>query len=186
MTNSADLQIAYDSFSRIRTSGGGAREKEAGFGDLTIRWKQNIWGNDGGRTAFAVMPFVKLPTNDIHGLNNDLEGGLIVPLAIDLGSGVGLGLMTEVDILRAGDGRGYEPVFVNSAVLGLELNDQWGMYVEAFIERSAEDGAETIATLNGGFTYAVTKNLQLDAGANVGVTEAADDLRVFAGLSRRY
>lgn len=186
LTNTADLQLVYDAYSRVRTSGGGITDKETGFGDLTIRLKQNIWGNDGGKTAFAIMPFVKIPTNNIDGLNNDVEGGIIVPLAIDLGGGVGLGLMTEVDILRTEDGRDYEPTFVNSAALGFELTDKWGMYVEAFVERSAEAGAETVVTLNGGFTYAVNENLQLDAGANVGVTDAADDLKVFVGLSRRY
>ncbi|WP_171946402.1 transporter [Hyphomicrobium sp. CS1GBMeth3] len=186
LTNSTDLQVAYGAYGRVRTSGGGVTDRETGFGDLTVRVKHNVWGNDGGQTAFAIMPFVKLPTNTFSDLNDDVEGGIIVPLAIDLGSGVGLGLMTEVDILRAGEGRGYEPTFINSAALGFDLTEKWGAYVEAFVERSAESGAETIVTLSGGFTYAVNNNLQLDAGANVGVTEAADDLNVFVGLSRRY
>lgn len=183
LTNGTDLQIGYGAY--VRT-GGGIRDRETGFGDLTLRVKQNIWGNDGGQTAFAVMPFVKLPTNTFSDLNDDVEGGLIVPLAIDLGRGVGLGLMTEVDFLRAEGRRGYEPTFVNSAALGFDLAEKWGVYAEAFVEHSAEHGAETVVTLNGGVTYAVNDNLQLDAGANVGVTTAADDLNVFVGLSRRY
>lgn len=70
--------------------------------------------------------------------------------------------------------------------MSCELTQRLGMYVEAYVERSAETGAETIVTLDGGFTYAVTDDLQLDAGTNVGVTKAADDLNVFAGLSRRF
>jgi hypothetical protein len=58
--------------------------------------------------------------------------------------------------------------------------------VEAFVERSTESGAETVVTIDGGFTYAVTENLQLDAGANVGLTQAADDLNVFVGMSQRF
>lgn len=186
LTSSTDLQLVYGAYSHVRTSEGGVTDREAGFGDLTVRVKHNIWGNDGGNTAFAVMPFLKVPTNNVDALNDDVEGGIIVPLAIDLGRGVGLGLMTEVDILRTEDGRSYEPTFVNSAALGFELTDKWGAYVEAFVERSAESGAETVVTLNGGLTYAVNDNLQLDAGANIGVTKAADDLNVFVGLSRRY
>jgi hypothetical protein len=118
--------------------------------------------------------------------NNDVEGGVILPLAIDLGSGMGLGLMTEVDILRAEDGGGYEPTFINSATVSFELTQKLGLYVEAFTERSAESGSETVVTIDTGLTYAVTDNLQLDTGANIGVTDAADDLNVFVGLSRRY
>lgn len=186
LTDSSDLQLVYGAFSHVRTSGRGVSETERGFGDLVVRYKQNLWGNDGGKTAFAVMPFVKIPTNNVAGLNDDVEGGIIVPLAVDLGNGMGLGLMTEVDFLKAESGGGYEPTFVNSATVSFELTQRLGMYVEAFVERSAESGAETIVTFDTGFTYAVTDHLQLDAGVNIGVTEAADDLNVFAGLSQRF
>lgn len=186
LTSSADLQLVYGTYSHVRASGGGLSETDSGTGDLVVRLKQNLWGNDGGTTALAVMPFAKLPTNNMESLNDDVEGGLIVPLAIDLGRGMGLGLMTEIDILKAEDGHGYEPTFINSATISFELTDKWGMYVEAYAERSAESGADTIVTLDGGFTFAVTENLQLDAGANIGVTDAADDLNVFAGMSQRF
>jgi len=186
LTSDTDLQLVYGAWSHVRTSGGGLTERESGFGDLVVRLKHNIWGNDGGKTAFAVMPFVKVPTNNVASLNNDVEGGIIVPLAIDLGRGMGLGLMTEVDILRTEDGRSYEPTFINSATVSFELTDRLGLYTEVFVERSAESGAETIVTFDTGLTYAVTENLQLDAGANIGVTDAADDLNVFVGMSQRF
>jgi opacity protein-like surface antigen len=186
LNNDTDIQFVYGAHSHIRASGGGNTETDSGFGDLVIRLKRNIWGNDGGPTALGLMPFVKVPANSVASLNDDVEGGLIVPLAIDLGNGMGLGLMTEVDILKSENGSGYEPSFINSATISFELTQRLGLYVEAFVERSAEEGAETIVTIDGGLTYAVTDNLQLDAGANVGITEAADDLNVFVGLSQRF
>lgn len=187
LTNESDLQIAYGSFIRVRVDGpGGFKDRESGSGDLVIRYKRNIWGNDGGKTAFGVMPFVKIPTTTFDDANDDVEGGVIVPLAIDLGRGMGLGLMTEVDVLRSGDGDSYEPTFINSATVSFELTGKLGLYTEVFVERSAQSGAQTVVTLDAGLTYAVTDNLQLDTGVNVGVTEAADDINVFAGLSRRF
>jgi hypothetical protein len=185
VTNTTDLQVVYGAFSRVHTSGGGPTDAEYGFGDLVVRVKHNLWGNDGGRTAFAVMPFVKIPTGTLATLGDDVEGGLIVPLAVDIGHGFGLGLMTEIDFLKTESGS-YEPAFVNSATVSVDLTDRLGLYAEVFVERTTEAGAETIVTLDGGLTYAVTRNLQLDAGANVGVTEAADDLSVFIGMSQRY
>jgi hypothetical protein len=186
LTSATDIQFVYGAFTHIRASGGGTSETDSGASDLVIRLKHNIWGNDGGTTALGIMPFVKVPTNTMSSLNDDVEGGVIVPLAVDLGRGMGLGLMTEIDILKSENGSGYEPSFINSATLSFELTQRLGMYVEAFVERSTESGAETVVTIDGGVTYAVTDNLQLDAGANVGVTEAADDLNVFVGLSRRF
>ncbi len=36
------------------------------------------------------------------------------------------------------------------------------------------------------FTYALTDNVQLDAGVNVGVTSAADRFNPFVGVSSRF
>ena len=33
----------------------GSRVTRRGFGDTTFRLKYNFWGNDGGKTAFALM-----------------------------------------------------------------------------------------------------------------------------------
>ena len=187
LTNDADLQIVYGSFSRVWVDGPlGFNDSESGAGDLVIRLKRNIWGNDGGRTALAVMPFVKLPTSTFADANDDVEGGVIVPLAIDIGNGVGIGLMTEVDVLRSEVDGGYQPSFINSATASFELTQKLGMYVEIFTERSAETDAQTVVTFDTGLTYAVTDNLQLDVGANIGVTDVADDINVFAGMSRRF
>jgi hypothetical protein len=37
-----------------------------------------------------------------------------------------------------------------------------------------------------GLTYALTDDLQLDSGVNLGITEAADDLQLFVGISRGF
>jgi hypothetical protein len=183
----SDIQFVYGSFSQVRREGRGlVDDRERGGGDLLVRYKHNLWGNDGGRTAFAIMPFVKLPTGTVRDAVDDVEAGLILPLAIDLGHGVGLGLMSEIGVVRRETGEGYAPAFIHSATLSFELTKRLGAYSEVYTERSSEAGSETIVTLDAGLTYAVTDHLQLDAGVNVGVTDAADDLNAFAGLSRRF
>ena len=59
-------------------------------------------------------------------------------------------------------------------------------YVEFFSNVSTESDPDWIATLDFGVTYEVHRNLQLDAGINIGLTDAADDLNPFVGLSIRY
>jgi len=188
LSHDSDLQLFYGSYGRVTTIGDshGVRETLDGSGDLVVRLKRNLWGNDGGRTAFALMPFIKLPINAREDLNDALEGGLIVPLAIDIGNGVGIGLMTEIDVLRNEEGSGYSPAFVNSATIGFDVTQDLGVYLEIFAERSMEDGAELVLTFDTGFTLAVTDNIQFDAGVNLGLTEAADDLNLFVGQSVRF
>lgn len=153
-----------------------------GIGDATVRVKRNLWGDDGGRTAFALMPFVTLPTAT-DGLGaGKVEFGVIAPLAIALSDRIGLGLMTELDVIGQGDGTGYRASFVNSATLGFALTDRLGLYTELFTER----GDDWVVTGDVGITFALSDYVQLDAGANLGVTRAADDLAVFVGVSRRF
>jgi hypothetical protein len=101
LLNNLDLQFVIPVYNRIRSHdlSTGTISRDQGFGDLTVRMKYNLWGNDGGKTAFGVMPFVKFPTA-ARGLgNNSVEGGLILPLAVELPGGWGMGTMLEVDIL---------------------------------------------------------------------------------------
>jgi hypothetical protein len=186
LTASTDIQFVVAPYVRQITSGTGVRGRTDGFGDVTVRLKRNLFGNDGGNAALAVMPFVKLPTSTGGIGNNAVELGLIVPLALTLSERVGLGVMTEVDLNQQSDGRGYAPSFVNSATLAFSLSHRLGLYTELFTERSTEGGAAWVVTGNAGVTYAVTPDLQIDAGVNKGLTRAADNINVFAGLSRRF
>jgi Putative MetA-pathway of phenol degradation len=160
----------------------GTRAKTGGFGDVTIRLKQNLWGNDDGKTAFGLMPYVTLPTST-NGVGTGKVGfGLIAPLAITLSDSADLGVMTEIDVVEDDDTRGHRVNFVNSATLGFSLTDKLGFYTEIFTEK----GADWNVTGDAGVTYKLTDEFQLDTGLNLGLTDAADDLMVFVGLSRRF
>lgn len=184
-----DFQVVVETYHYERTRTGRVRQTDEGFGDLTLRTKFNLWGNDGGRTALAVMPFVTLPTASGNFGAPKAEAGLIIPLAVELGEGWGLGLMTELDVVNGegeGEGTGHTVHLVNSITLSRDLTESLGMYVEFFSEIPTENSAAWIGTVDVGFTFALTENIQLDAGVNVGVTDAADDLNPFLGFSVRF
>ncbi|MEI9959941.1 MAG: hypothetical protein WDM76_02060 [Limisphaerales bacterium] len=61
-----------------------------------------------------------------------------------------------------------------------------GGYLEFFSDISTERHAGWIGTIDAGFTFLVTQNVQLDCGCNFGVTPAADDFNPFAGLTWRF
>lgn len=182
-----DAQMMVETYARAKSEDrvSGSRSVRSGFGDITVRLKKNFWGNDGGRTAFAAMPFVKLPTNR-DGLGNDsVEGGLILPLAVELPAGWGMGLMTEIDWLADDVGGGRHHAFINSVTFARDIAGNLGGYVELFTERD-ETNPRWRSTLDLGLTYGIGRNLQLDGGVNFGLTEAADDLMVFFGFGRRF
>ena len=80
LTNSCDLEFIAETFVMQKTNDrdAGTRQTMSGFGHVSVRWKVNLWGNDG--------------------LGNDaVEGGVIFPLEIKLAKDWDLGMMTEVD-----------------------------------------------------------------------------------------
>ena len=188
LCNHTDFQLIIEPYVSVRTDdrSTGTVTKNRGFGDITARLKYNFWGNDGGTTAFGVMPFVKFPTNQ-DGVGNDaFEGGIIFPLGVSLPADVSMGLMTEFDFIEDGDGSGYHPEFINTITFSRNLIGNLGGYVEFFSAVSTESGSDWVGTFDFGFTYAVTEDIQLDAGVNIGVTRAAEDYNPFLGISWRF
>ena len=179
LTDDIDLQFVFDSYG-WENNAGPVPDAE-GFGDVTLRMKWNLWGNDEGDTAFALFPFVKIPT--AAGLGSDTwEGGLILPFGMTLENGLSLGLMAEVDIVDDGAG-GHEFEFLHSAAIGFDLTEKLGSYVE-YVGVIGEHFYAP--ALSGGLTYAVNDNLVLDLGTQLGLNSHAEDVALFSGFTVRY
>ncbi|HET7535791.1 MAG TPA: transporter, partial [Candidatus Didemnitutus sp.] len=132
LTNNIDLQTVVSAYTIERDKDFVAHtsDKVSGYSDLTSRLKINFWGNDDGKTAFGIMPFVKWPTAQ-HRMGNDkIEGGLIFPLAISLGAGWDMGLTTEFDFVRNVTDTGYRTDWVNTITVGHDIVGSLGGYVE--------------------------------------------------------
>ncbi len=187
LRNDLDIQFIVQPQTYERTSDPAAGvSKKRGFNDFITRVKWNLWGNDGGTTAFALMPYVKLPTNQDDLGNRSVEGGLIVPLAVELPAGWGMGLMTQLDIVRDETSSGSHPEFVNTVTFHHDIIGDLRGYVEFYSSVSTERGSDWVGTVDLGLTYALTKDIQLDAGVNIGVTRSADDWNPFVGVSWRF
>ena len=89
--------------------------------------------------------------------------------------------MIEGDLRR----EDCRPTFagIASVTLSHDITERLGGYVEWWNEWTRPGWASTFDT---GLTFRITPNVQLDAGANFGLTRSADDLVVFAGISFRY
>jgi hypothetical protein len=188
LLNNVDLQVVAQTYNIQWTHDRAAnsRTSASGFGDVLLRCKTNLWGNDGGGTAFGVMPFLKLPTNQGDLGNRAVEGGIILPLAIQLPGAWDLGTMVEVDHAQDSETSDYHEELIGSVTVSHDIIGRLSGYVEVFSNLSTQREADWIATFDFGFTYELGHNVQLDAGMNVGLTEAADDLNPFVGLSVRY
>lgn len=130
--NNTDLQLGIDPYSREKSTdrAAGTSETIEGFGDTLFRLKMNLWGNDGGPTALAIMPFIKLPTAGDDVGNGHVEGGITAPVAIALPNDFSLGAMAELDLIRNADNDGYTADFVHTVTLGRGLIGDLDGYIE--------------------------------------------------------
>ena len=89
-----------------------------------------------------------------------------------------------------------EPISYAEAIRGnfapIKAGDRWGppwsttwFHIRGRVPESWA-GRRVVATFDLGFTYPVTRDIQLDAGVNIGLTDAADNVNPFIGLSLRY
>jgi hypothetical protein len=178
-----DLQLIVPFYERET---GGNVADNSGFGDLTVRLKWNFWGNDGGDTAFGVIPFVKSPTAS-HDLGNDkVEGGVIFPLSVNLSEHVQFAAMAEFDVAYDENRDDYGVDFVNTVELAVSCTEKVGAYIEIESVASTRSDASWEGYAGTGITFAATDNIVFDAGVVVGLVGAAQDFATFTGVSLRF
>ena len=185
LADNFEIGIVWQPYGILHPRGGGAATR--GVGSVDLRAKLNLWGNDGGTTALALLPYVTLPTDGANGIGAAETGfGVIVLLAIDLGGGFGLGLNGAVEFTGEAEGRGLDAAGLVSASLAQAWTDRLGSYAEVVWAFGEADAPGDVVTLNTGMTLALGRDWQLDAGINVGATRAADRLTSFIGISKRF
>jgi hypothetical protein len=176
---STDLQIVTPFYTRAYDGG-------EGFGDVEIRLKHNLWGNDSGSTALALMPFVKIPTAHGDLGNDEFEGGLIVPFGFDGPAGWSCAVMTELDLSADDDGGGHHFTGIASATTSHDVTESAAVFLELVSVASAESRSAYEAYFNTGMTWAITPACQLDGGIRLGLTDAATDFTPFLGASTKF
>jgi hypothetical protein len=178
-----DLELNIAPYEVLAVSGQG---RASGFGDLTARAK---WAVAGGDLAVSLVPFIKIPTATRAIGNGAVEGGLVVPIGLNLPQGLSLTVNPEIDALHDGAGGGTHAAYVLSASLSHPLGPQFTGAVEVW-GADNEDPAGRLrqASFDLGLAWIpmTDQNLQLDAGTNLGLTRDTPAVNVYAGVSRRF
>jgi len=191
LTNWVDFELQFNGYQNLTATDnatGAAVAKGSGLGDVFVKSKINLFGNDGGAAALAVIPYVKIPSGAPTISNGVVEGGLIAPFHLTLPHDFGLTLMSEVDALKDANDSGRHANFVdlvnlNHPVPGIK---NLSAAIEFFSSVGTDPNTPPIYTFDTALIYLLTPNVQLDAGADFGLNRAAPAVQVFVGLSQRF
>ena len=191
ITNWADFEIQFNGLqsqqSLDSTTGAGVAHG-TGFGDVFLRTKINLFGNDSGPMGLAIIPYVKVPSSAPVISNGAVEGGLIAPFALRLPQDYIVTLMTEVDELKnADDSRRYTN-FVNLIGVSHPLPGVEGgnAMVELFSSTGTDPASPPIYTFDAGMNFRLNQHTILDVGLNLGLNKAAPKAQIYSGISVRF
>jgi hypothetical protein len=188
LLNQLDAEVVLSPYTHARYENmtTGTSTSVSGFGSVTPRVKLNLWGNDGGKNALAIVPFLKIPTHS-RGLGNGaVEGGIILPFAQQLPRGWWMVLSPEADCARDVFSDGYHLNLGNTIYFCHQLAGKLSGYADFLSSVSMEKRASWIGIFDFGFSYALKRNAQIDLGLSIGVSAAADDLNPYLGYSFRF
>ena len=190
LTNWMDVEVQLNGLQTSQSFDGASGAPlltATGFGDVLLRAKMNMFGNDSGFAGLALIPYVKLPSSAPVISNGAVEGGLIAPLALRPDDFI-ITLMTEVDVLKTATGNGRYANFVNLVGVSHPIPglDGANATVELFSSAGTDPGTPPVYTFDLGANYRLDQHTIIDVGLNLGLNSAAPRAQVYSGISFRF
>jgi hypothetical protein len=183
-----ELRLAWN-YASERTRTGGLSTTISEPEDLYVGAKFALTEQHGLWPEMALMPQMTLPTapRSPEGFGSgEVMPGVNWLYGWDINDFLSLGGSTQGN--RALDETGeFYTEFAQSLTIGYGLTDKLGAYTEwfGFFPHGAAE-AKPEYYFNGGFTYLVTNDVQLDIRAGLGLNDHADDFFAGTGLSVRW
>jgi len=172
-----DLHLVFSPYTETNSNG----QKTLSHSDIELRSKINLWGNNGGDSAFALLPYVKLPAGKLS--NDKVEGGLILTYGSEIDT-FGFGAQLQIDRAFNDNNGAMDWQGSHTFVLGYDLRSNFAGYVEYIGELDFDKNYTPYVSL--GFTQALSSNTQWDVGSKFGLIEKAQDMEVFTGITHRF
>lgn len=178
------VRISLAEWAELRLGWGGYVDGvEDGAADGELGAKVHLAPEQGLQPEVALLASVSVPMGDDAQTSDEWDPAFRFALSHTLSETLSLGYNLGVEWGTEGGSTGS--TFIYSAALGIGLSERLGMYLEIFGGEalSAEGGAHSF---DGGFTYLLKNNLQLDILGGVGLSGDAEDWFAGGGLSWRF
>jgi hypothetical protein len=177
-----ELRLGFNSYLQATRPG----EDPSGVEDSSVGVKIKLQEirEGSGRPQVALLLGTTLPTGSSEYRESHLQPGAALALGWALSPRTGLGVNLNYAYLSE-EGEQFSE-FAGSLALGYALRHRLGGYIEYFGFKPQSDGGPDTHFLDGGFTWLLSNNAQLDARAGVGLNSAAADYFVGAGAAWRW
>jgi hypothetical protein len=183
LTNVTDIEVQLGGL----ISQQNVNETAEGFGDVVVRAKLNLVGDDGGTITAALIPYAKIPTARAPIGNGQVEGGINAPVLFTLPYSFSLTVEPEVSVLKNALNDGKQASFTGVVNLGRNIFGNLSGFVEIYDQTYTDRATKgPDVTFDYGLAYLVTPAIQQDAGANVGLNRSTPSLNAYTGIAFRF
>ncbi len=187
--HNVDFQVGMQAFTWEREDDldAGTRTSVSGFGDITLRSKINLWGNDEDlEHAFAMTPFLQLPTARHDAGIGRVQGGVMLPFAWVFAEGWELEWTPHLAAIRDSPDERYALEAGSLLVFNRVIVEDLEGFLEFEAIGATERGSRWAGLINTGLTYELTADTILEGGVGLGVTRAADDFTAYITMVQRF
>ena len=191
LTNTVDLEVNIVPYEEVRVHDSTAATTTIGHGagDLFLKAKWNLIGDDGGNFALALSPYVKAPTAGRVLGNGAVEGGVLAPMQVSLPANWQLAIIPELDALANAAGSGRHANVSLDLALAYPVTKTVTASAEIWGDENFDPGGRvTQASFDLGAAWIPPKspNFQLDGGVNFGLNRVTPGVQAYVGISRRF
>lgn len=180
LVSAAEFRIGLNSYVDTSSPGGDV----SGWEDISLGAKVVLAEEHGGVPQAAILVSTTVRTGSAEVGAEHPEVGGVVSLSWGLSPKVGLG--TNIGFTRASSEDGRFDQYSWSIALGHDLGGGWGGYLEYYGLSREEPNGPDVHFANGGFTYLISDDLQLDARIGTGMNTASPDWFTGLGLVARW
>ena len=183
-----EARLGFGGWRHREVADSAGAETNSGVGPLRLGAKYQFNEGEGWTPTLAVLGALVLPTA-AEGLGPARVDPTFRVMASHeassvVGIGYNLGLRwLSVEAVTGGTSTQLEGIY--TLAFSFALSERFGAFAEAFGALALSDDAVSVASLDGGLTFLVRNNLQLDARAGIGLDKDADTWFVGAGFGWR-
>jgi hypothetical protein len=188
LTDKLEVQLGWTAFGTVRERISGApNSRSSGTGDVRIALRRNLINPDGSGFSAALMPYATLPTGGRTIGAGTWSAGMLLPVSYALPHGLQLSFTGRLEAAADEDRRGRHLAYGGVAGLDIPLAEPLTATVELSAQRDEESGGHSTEMLGSlSFAYLARPDLQLDVGANAGLSHDAPDVELYVGIARRF
>jgi hypothetical protein len=187
LTSNLELQLGWTAFGTQRQRDPFGVSRSSGTGDMRVALRRNLLHPDGSDLSIAVMPYASLPTGGRTIGAGTWGAGMLLPVTYQLPSKVQFDFTGRIEAepneSRHGRHLAYGGVFGLDVPMAKTLTGTF----ELSVQRSLDPGGHKTPVVGAvSLAWLARPSLQLDVGANKGISGGAADWELYTGIAKRF